>query len=187
MNDKGKQRKKLDDCCFVYALEQTGCYDKVTLDKIRLRIQNGYLSQSSLNELCMEFGIHIKVTYIDESDSGKNIKKTVKSTNDGKRKNYMGVDEVEPSRTHQFNIFQKHYFIEEITGFSTYYIKHLSECDDDKRDKEWNVNHWEKNRTYISSSNLVRELFKQDYFKPITFGQYRILNTVFIMIYLMMR
>lgn len=44
MNDKGKQRKKLDDCCFVYALEQTGCYDKVTLDKIRLRIQNGYLS-----------------------------------------------------------------------------------------------------------------------------------------------
>ena len=179
VDGKGKQRRELNDCCFVYALEQTGCYDKDTLDKIRLRIRNRYLSQSSINELCMEFGIHIKLTYIDEDASGKNKKKSVESTSEGKRKCYMGVDEAESNRTHHFNIYQKHYFIEEKTEFSTYYIKHLSECDDDKYNKEWNVDHWRKGRYFITSSNLVRELFKQNYFRPITYGQNSVLNTVF--------
>lgn len=59
----------------------------------------------------------------------------------------MGVDEAELSRTHHFNIFQKHYFIEEVTKFCTYYVKLLNECDDDKYDKEWLVNHWRKGCT----------------------------------------
>lgn len=61
MNNKGKQRKELDDCCLVCGLEQTRCF---------------YLSQSSINEQCIEFGIHINMIYIDEDVSGKNKKKT---------------------------------------------------------------------------------------------------------------
>ena len=42
--NNNKPREEWNDCCFVYALSQTGCYDEETLNTIRLRIQNRYLS-----------------------------------------------------------------------------------------------------------------------------------------------
>ncbi len=45
--------------------------------------------------------------------------------------------------------------------------------------KEYKQDHWIKARYFISSSNLVRELMKQGCFNKITYGQYRILKTVF--------
>lgn len=181
---KYTQRKELDDCCFIYALQQTGCYDEGTLNKIRLRINNRYLSQSSVDDLCKEFKIHIKLTYIDENCEGKNKKKTIESAKGGNRKSYMGIKEAEPNRTHNMNIFEKHYFLEEMTQFSNYYIKHLREViklkdSDIYINKEWNKDHYRKTRCFIKSGNLVRELMKNGFFKPITFGQYHILNTIY--------
>ena len=71
-SSRRKQRKELNDCFFVYALEQTGLYDEATLNAIRLRIQHRYLSSSAINTLYEEFGIHIKVNCIDEESKGKN-------------------------------------------------------------------------------------------------------------------
>ncbi len=178
VNNKNKQREELNDCCFIYALKQTGSYTEDELNKIRLRINNRYLSQSSINSLCEEFKIKIKLTYINESAKCK--KQTVRSGENKKYKSFMGFKDAEPKYTHTFNIFENHYFIEEKTPFSNYYIKNLNQnIEPDKFDKEYNVDHWRKSRQYISSSNLVRELFKQGYFKPITFGQYKVLDTVF--------
>ena len=178
VNNKNKQREELNDCCFVYALKQTGSYTEDELNKIRLRINNRYLSQSSINSLCEEFKIKIKLTYINESAKCK--KQTVRSRANKNSKSFMGFKDAEPKYTHTFNIFENHYFIEEQTPFSNYYIKNLNQdIEPDKFDKEFNVDHWRKARQYSSSSNLVRELFKQGYFKPITFGEYRILDTVF--------
>ena len=39
----------------------------------------------------------------------------------------MGIKEADKEYTHTLNIFENHYFIEEKTPFSTYYIKHLSD------------------------------------------------------------
>ena len=178
VNDQNKQREELNDCCFIYALKQTGSYTDDVLNKIRLRINNRYLSQSSINSLCEEFKIKIKLSYINESAICK--KQTVRSRENKSSKSFMGYNDAEPQFTHTFNIFENHYFIEEKTPFSNYYIKNLNQnIEPDKFDKEYHSNHWINARYYISSSNLVRELFKQGYFKPITFGQYRILNTVF--------
>ena len=178
VNDKGKQRDELNDCCFVYALKQTGNYTEDELNNIRLRINNRYLSQSSINALCEEFKIKIKLTYINESAVCK--KQTVRSRENKNSKSFMGFKDAEPKHTHSFNVFENHYFIEEKTPFSNYYIKNLDKnIEPDKFDKEFNVDHWRNARQYISSSNLVRELLKQGFFKPITFGQYRILDTVF--------
>ena len=174
-----KQREELNDCCFVYALKQTGYYSDDILNQIRLRINNRYLSQGSIEKICQEFKIHIKLSYIDDSSDRKNKKTTVQQCKNKVRKSYLGVKDAEPQRTHTFNVYEDHYFIEEKTPFSTYYIKHLIECTEDKFDKEYNSDHWRKTRYYISSSNLVRELMKQGYFNPITYGQYRILKTVF--------
>ena len=178
VNEKNKQRKELADNCFVYALKQTDSYDEETLNKIRLRINNRYLSQGSINQICNEFKIQIKLNYINEEAHNK--KKNVFTTKNYKSKNYLGVNDPKENRIHKFNIFETHYFLEETTPFSTHYINHLSELDEDKFDREpKDANKWRKSRTFISSSNLVRTLLKNDYFVPITFGDSMILNTTF--------
>ncbi len=130
VNKTNKQREELDDCCFVYALKQTGSYSDEVLNQIRLRINNRYLSQGSIEKICQEFKIHVKLTFIDESAKCK--KQTVRSKKNKIHKSYLGVKDAEPQRTHTFTVYEDHYFIEEKTQFSTYYIKHLSECTDDQ-------------------------------------------------------
>ena len=185
VDERNKQRHELDDCCFIYALTQTGCYSEEELNQIRLRVQNRYLSQSSINKLCDEFKIHINLTNIDEEFEGKNKKKSVATCKEGNRKYYMGVAEAESNRIHKLNIYQKHYFIEEPTPISTYYAKNWKEINDEtKFDKilqkqQGKKDYWRKARNFISSSNLVRLLFQQNCFKPITYGEYSILNTIY--------
>ena len=179
VNNKNKQREELTDCCFIYALSQTGSYDEDELNKMRLRINSRYLSQSSINKICHEFKIHLKLSYINEEAKGKHKKESIKSKKNGKTNNYLGIDKAEPSRTHTMNVYNNHYFIEEQTPFSTYYIKHINECTADKFNKEYKTDHWINARHFMKSSDLVRELMKQGQFKPITFGQYKILNTTF--------
>ncbi|KAK8881860.1 hypothetical protein M9Y10_044496 [Tritrichomonas musculus] len=179
VNDKNKQREELNDCCFIYALSQTGSYDEDELNKMRLRINSRYLSQSSINKLCHEFKIHLKLSFINEEAKGKHKKEYIKSKKNGKSNNYLGIDKAAPNRTHTMNVYNNHYFIEEQTPFSTYYIKHLNECPSDKFNKEYKTYHWINARTLMKSSDLVRELMRQGMFKPITFGQYKILNTTF--------
>lgn len=104
LDKNGKVRKQFDDCCFVYALAQTGEYDESTLNQIRLRINNRFLSQNNLNQLCVEFGIHINLSFIDEQAAGKNKKRQVRSQKNGVRKNYLGIAEAPPNRTHHFNV-----------------------------------------------------------------------------------
>ena len=163
------QKPELNDCCFVYALEQTGCYDNETLNQIRLRIQNRYLTQKCINELCLEFKIHLDLIFIDKNaPEGSKKKSKVRSQKNKERKNYMGVENAAPERTHKMNVFEKHYFLEETTPISTYYIKNWRAIKDDtKFDKEFKT-HKKKNKTYsywtsnctkIKSSNLVRTLF----------------------------
>ena len=185
VNEKGKQREELSDCCFIYALKQTGCYDEDTLNQIRMRIQNRYLSQKNINLICEEFKIQIKLTYIDENASSGHEKRAVSTMKNKKTKNYLGVDDPLPNRTHHFNVFQKHYFIEEKTPISTYYFKNWKTINDEtKFNKEFKNrttrnSFWQPSKTMISSSNLVRGLLKENSFIPITYGQYSILNTIF--------
>ena len=140
IDEDNKQRDELNDCCFIYALKQTGCYSENDLNLMRLRINNRYLSQSSINSICEEFNIKIKLSYINEDDK-HNKKKTVRSCSNGKYKSFMGDANAKPNRTHTFNVYENHYFIEEKTPFSTYYIKHLGQVNADTFDKEYLGDH----------------------------------------------
>ena len=182
---KYTQRKELNDCCFVYALQQTGEYTEEELNQIRLRINTRYLTHSSIEKLCQEFKIHLKIIYIDENANTKNKKQqTIKRAKGQKSKNYLGLSELEAKHKHIFNLFEKHYFIEEKTPFTSYYIEHMDELSEDDYNKIFNKT---KNKMvvdnkparFITSSNLVRSLFKSNHFKPITYGQASILSTVF--------
>ncbi len=185
----GHQKSELKDCCFVYALQQTGCYDEETLNQIRLRIQNRYLTQNCINELCTEFNIHLDLIFIDEdAPDGSKKKSKVRSQKNKERKNYMGVKTAEPNRTHKMNVFEKHYFIEETTPISTYYMKNWRTINDSSKfDKEYrnttknggSYKYWTTSCTKIKSSNLVRMLFKEGLFQKITYGEYSVLNTIY--------
>ena len=169
VNKYGKQREELNDCCFIYALMQTNDYTPEELNNMRLRIQNRYLSQKSIASICEEFSINITLNYIND-DAAYDMRK--------RKVNNKGIKNAK--HNHVFNIYQNHYFIEEKTPFSTYYIKHLSTINDDaKSDKEFKQDHWIKARYFITSSNLVRELFKSGYFREITYGESSVLSTVF--------
>ena len=179
------QRKELNDCCFIYALQQTGEYAEEELNKIRLRINTRYLTHSAIEHLCQEFKINLKIIYIDEGANGKNKKKQIEKHKKGQKgKNYMGVPENEALHKHTFNLFDKHYFIEERTPFTSYYIEHIDELSEDCYNKTFNK---AKNKMvidnspsrFITSSNLVRSLMKSNHFTPITFGQYGILTTIY--------
>ncbi len=179
VNDKNQQRDELNDCCFIYALKQTDCYDENTLNQMRLRIQNRYLSQTAIESLCNEFKIHLKLSLIDDNSNRKNKKTTVQSSKKSSRKSFLGVKDAEKNRTHVMNVYENHYFIEEKTPFSTYYIKHIKDESPENYNKEIYHNKLIDGRCYVTSSTLVRELMKQGYFRPITYSQNKVLKTVF--------
>ena len=74
-----------------------------------------------------------------------------------------------------------HYFLEEETPFSGYYIKHLHVCESNENmfDKEIYHGRVINGRSRVKSSQLLRLMMSQLYFTPITYGQCRILKTVF--------
>ena len=172
-DDNNKQRKELNDCCFVYALKQTGEYSETTLNQIRLRINTRYLSNSAVEDLCNEFKIHFKLNYIDVNNKSEKIKH--------KNKKYFGVSEDKAEHKHIFNIYNKHYFIEERTPFTSYYINNMNTLPTNFYNKRMNGKKLriETGNRLLMSSKLVRILMKTNHFKPITFGQFGLMTTIY--------
>ena len=83
VDEKGKQRKELNECCFIYALQQAKFPN---IKQVKARINSRYISQSLVNELCKEFGIHLTLRYFDEKRS-RQVRQT---TSEGKV-NYLGT------------------------------------------------------------------------------------------------
>lgn len=183
VDNTGKCRNELQDSCYVYALMQTNGFSESELNKIRLRLNNRYQTQSNIDEINKEFLIHMKLTYIDEDANSKNKKSTVRSRKSDNKKQFLGVKESEAKHIIHVNLFQHHYFIEERTPFTSYYIKNIDTEDEENYNKRLKgtkyVSCEAEERRFIKSSNLVRELFKSGHFKPITFGEYKVVNTIF--------
>ena len=88
------------------------------LNQIRLKIQNRYLPLKCIEEICNEFKIHLILHYITEK---RNDQIALKD------KKHIGVKQDEASYCIEMNLFQKHFFIEETTPLSSYYIKHIEQ------------------------------------------------------------
>ncbi|MBQ7105867.1 MAG: hypothetical protein IJN90_08425, partial [Bacilli bacterium] len=168
-DDKGKQRKELNDCCFIYALQQTGEYSESDLNKMRLRIKNRILHNKHITEICEEFKIFIKLNYIDEE-----VKHRKKS-----RLNYIGCKEKDAIHKHKFNLFENHYFIEERTRYSSYYINNIDKLPIDKYNIRELPNKKARDKELIMISKLIRTLLKTKHFRPIKYGEFSILSTSF--------
>ena len=166
VDDKGHRKQELEDCCFVHSLKMSHQFQESTLNQIRLKIQNRYLPIKCIEEICNEFKIHLILHYLTE---------------DRNRQILIGVKQDEASYTIEMNLYQKHYFIEEFTPFSCYYVKHFETVDECNYMKEYISQHnsFRKSRYFCRSSDFIRTLFKKNCFIPITYGHFMVLNTEF--------
>lgn len=187
LTDKdNKPLDELNDCCFIYALKQTGMLDDGELNQMRLRITTRYISQKALQELCEEFNIKVYIHIIELDDDNNIIEtKNVRNQRKGTSKSFIGISNASDDRTFYLNLFHNHYFIEERTHFTSDYIKHIDEIDADieKHNKrlmkgKWVNANFEKDESkYITSRNLVIQWYKMNYFSPITFATSSLLKT----------
>lgn len=188
----GEVRSELNDCCFIYALRRAGIPED-TLNKMKLVINSRFLSPNKIDQLCTNHSIHCKCLYIDEEASASNKKHYLTSTKNKKKRSYLGVDD-ETAKYHvNLACYEEHYFIEEKTAFSKYFIDHLDELqtealvnsDDPEAyiksfsNKELKDGRYRTGRYYASSSYIVNTLMKKNHFRRITYGEYGLLKTVF--------
>ena len=175
---ENKQRPELNDCCLIYALKQYGI-SKEVLTQMRTRIYNRYQTQSSFDELCQEHRINLTLHYLDDDAESKSRK--VESRKNGKRRLYLGVPKAEAEYTLEMNIYKDHYFLEEKTPFSFWYIQHFNDEGVTEERHNWRMEggRWRRERYFMRASKLVRWLFQNGYFKPITYAEYGVIKTVF--------
>ena len=182
LDKNNKQRKELDNCCFFYALKQTGEQKEEILNKIRLKINTKSLTNSEVENFCMEFKIYLKMNYIDDSSKKKSkISNRIAYKERGeKRRKYFDVPEDKVEHKHLINLYNKDYFTEERTPFTSYYIKNIGSLDPKCYNKLMLGQKLKTGKTkLIMSSKLVRSLMKTNHFKPITFLQFGIISTIY--------
>ena len=170
VNDKGKQRKELDDCCFIYALKQAGFPN---IHQLQARINSRYISQSQVNELCKEFDIQLTLRYFNKSRTIQ-----VQQTTDDGRVNYLGKKD--GSFKLSLNILENHYFVQEGTPFTSSYVENFWNVPEDHAGKRLVNDRWRTTNRRISSMELVKRLFQQDFFRPITISEFQVLKTTYV-------
>jgi hypothetical protein len=79
-----RERPELKDCCFVYALQQTGLFTEDILNKIRLRIRSRMLNQSKIRAVCDDHRINLILHYIDDDATPRSQHQSRKLTNRSK-------------------------------------------------------------------------------------------------------
>lgn len=175
VDSKNKCITELNDCCFVYALKMTGYFSEKVLNKIRLRIRNRYLSNKSIDDVCKEFKIHLILYYLHDEGAETHQKRKIGCS----EQKFIGVSQDLADFVIEMNLYKKHYFLEEITPLSSYYVNNIENENECNYDKEINHGKYFKSRFFCKSSDLIRKLMKKEYFIPITYGHYMVLNTEF--------
>ena len=175
----GKQRKEFNDCCFIYALKQAGV-PETELNQIRCKILLRTQSVSKIDKICIEHYFHIILHCINDDQIINQNKKYVFRRKNGS-KNYLGVKKDLAKKIIHLNIYKGHFFIEEKTIFSSYYINNFHNLNPKYYNKRFTDNHWKvcDKSHCISSNKLVRKLMENGYFIPITYGQFNIIKTDF--------
>ena len=176
------QRPELEDCCFIYALKQTGKFSESRLNAMRLKIKRRYLAEKELNKLCEEENIKVIITRINDESETKNKSSRVRNTktDTNKQERFLGIRDATAENTFYMFLYDHHYFIDERTPFTKDYIEHIDSVSPDyshKRLKGQVWSHISDPSRYLRTHNLVRKWFEQGRFTPMTFANSAILST----------
>ena len=105
---------ELNDCCFIYAVKQTGRFTDEQLNLMRMRIRSRYLSNKSIDEIAKEFRFKVNVCRIDLETAPKH-----------KKDNFVvGYEEAAEDMTFKFDLYDEHYMIH-IDRTSSKHIYHV--------------------------------------------------------------
>ena len=171
-NGQTVQREELKDSCFIYALKQAGIDDDI-LNKMRVRIHIRKLGLQKMDQICDEFNLHVIVHDLEYKNHNSRFRVS--------NKLYFGSKD---GQVIHLNSFKGHYFLEEYTKYTVDYIKHKyishEEVPEECFNKRKKGKYWcrtTENKYFISSGRLVRMLFDNNYFNPITYDNSRVLAT----------
>ena len=186
--DKNKALEWMQECCFIYALKQTGKFSDEELNTMKLRITNRHLSRSAISRLCEEFHINLILHDIDDSRNEKNrLVRNSKGMHDYKCikgewkaiKNKAGgkvLGDTASTRYVEMNSYNHHYFIEERTDISSWYVDHIDEATDkqmhgwDKGNCFFTPKIYDRDKyksKFLTSCHLVRKLMDKGKFEPL--------------------
>ena len=172
---KAKQRKELNDSCFVYALKQFRI-DNDTLNKIRARIHVRKLGLNKMDAICEEFNLHVIVHDMEQTNNHRKFRVN--------KKNYFGVPREQAIAIIDLNSYKNHYFLEEKTIYTLDYIKHKYLLHEDVPEQAYNKRYvkgyWQRtseSKRFLTSAKLIKLLFESNNFTPITYNKARVLST----------
>ena len=166
------------DNCFMHAVIQHG-YKDIDYNLMRMRMQTRKMGLRKLDDICIEFKLHVVIHDLEQTN-GNCIFRV-----NGKK--YFGVDKDEAIHEFSINCFKGHYFIDNRTKYTIDYIKHKYVLHEDidptcynkiydvSKTNKWR--HRNEPRRFISSGKLIKTLFENGYFKPITYNDARVLST----------
>ncbi|MBR4378322.1 MAG: hypothetical protein IKP50_05545, partial [Bacilli bacterium] len=175
------EHPELEDCCFIYAVKQTGKFTEEQLNLMRMRVKSRYLTAQNIIDIANEFHFKVIVHRIDPEAKGRHKNDKVKE------KKRIGYKDATSEFTFDFDLFEHHYFIHERTPFSSDFIKHLDIAPVDATCKRYHKKgsniKWEKFNPenepsrIMTSDDLVLNLMKQNKFIPITYATASLLKT----------
>ena len=143
--------------------------------KIVKKIFEMFKDKKTYADIIRYLNLHNVKTKIGNEFNKSSIKRIL--TN----KKYIGVKQNEAKYFIEMNLYQNHFFLEETTPFSCYYIKNIEKENEENYKKEYVEyrNIYRKARAFCRSGELIKLLFEKGYFVPITYGHYLVLNTEF--------
>ena len=157
--------------CLIHTLIECGI-DKAMCNEVKLSFVNGYtFKKKNLNEVANIIKHDIKLSFYDNNKN--RIEKTT-----------FKYDSNGSNASIEIGLYQKHYFINEDTEYSSYYINNYDETKlindsdakniiriDVKNDNKYYRKHETKQR--INSIGLIHSLYKSNYFVKMDLSKFK--------------
>ena len=178
------QRAELYDNCFVYALKMAGISEPL-LNQIRARNYSRTVGKKQIDILLEEIGIAAEIYFVE--NNGK-IDKSKNKQNKGTTRLFGKKD---AKIIIKLGCLEGHYFLLNKVPITKFYFEHSDDiikyCKQNNKPLEWGLRvsrltnaglyRIDSNKDSMSSFDLLRFCLSHDYFEPLTWGKFGVMNT----------
>jgi hypothetical protein len=145
----------------VDAMAKSGA-DSSILSQLRLVLKGREIKDGDINNLCQEFRICVQLTDVDSDEAKPHIR-------------IYGVSKDEASSVFKLCRYRDHYFVNELTEFTRYYIENYESLPQTKynhRNEGKRTRRALESKYYLMTCELVPMLFKRGFFRSMTFEEF---------------
>jgi hypothetical protein len=148
------------DNCFVCALILQGAPDGM-ISELRTNIKSREVKDVEISALATQFEVCVQVADVVDG-----------RPTDHRR---YGVTSAEATKTYKLARYRNHYFINQPTEFTKYYIENIGKLPESKHDhrKHGDRSYSSKESKYfVNTAELIPMLYNQGYFRDMTYEEY---------------